>query len=289
MSEEERREGKAEQVRAWDAVARGWGRQAAAFERAGGGVTERLLDLAGVASGSRVLDLACGAGEPALSAARRTGPGGRVLATDQAPTMVEVTRGRAAREGLAHLEALVSDMETLELPVRSFDAALCRFGLMFLHDLPSTLRRILGLLVPGGGFAASVWPGRERVACIDLPRKVALRIFDLPDCEEEEGPGPFRLSDAGELVRSLRRAGFAEVALERVSCPMDFASAAEYRLFLEDTSSRLSGLLAGHPPERGEELWAAIAEETRPYSDGEGRIRFPGEALLVSGRRPVSS
>ena len=92
MSAEDRAERKAEQVRSWDAVAGGWARQAAAFERGGAGITERLLDLAAVAEGSRVLDLACGTGEPALSAARRVGERGSVLATDQAPAMVEVTR-----------------------------------------------------------------------------------------------------------------------------------------------------------------------------------------------------
>lgn len=285
MERDERARRKAEQIRCWDTVAAGWARQAGSFERAGRAITETLLDRAGVRAGSRVLDLASGTGEPALSAARRVGKGGSVLATDQSPRMIEALRRRAGREGLAGIETLVADMETLELPGRSFDSVICRFGLMFLDDLRATLKRIVTLLAPGGRFAASVWPEAERVACIDLPRRVAMDVFDLPECGEEE-PGPFRLSDAAELSSELERAGLSEVELDRVPSTMEFSSFAAYRTFLEETSSSLPELLASHPPEKGEELWSRLETAVRTHTDREGSLRLPGEAILVSGRRP---
>ena len=158
---------------------------------------------------------------------------------------------------------------------------------MFLDDLPSALERILALLAPGGRFAASVWPEAERVTCIRLPREVVLRVLDLPDCEED-GPGPFRLADSAALTLELRRAGFAELSEERVSCPMDFGSFPEFRGFLEDTSSSLAQALETRTPEAAARLWQELEREALVFADGEGRLRLPGEAILVSGRRPLS-
>ena len=63
-------------------------------------VSERLLDAAGVGRGHRVLDVACGRGEPALRAAHRVGPAGRVVAVDVDPVVVRVCAARAAAAGL---------------------------------------------------------------------------------------------------------------------------------------------------------------------------------------------
>jgi hypothetical protein len=144
---------------------------------------------------------------------------------------------------------------------------------------------VLGLLEPGGRFAAAVWPEAERVACIHLPRRVAMEILDLPE-SDQDAPGPFRLSDAEALASELRRAGFVGVARERVASGMVFDSFSAYRAFLEDTSSSLPELLESHPPEKAEELWSRLEGEVSPHADAEGRLHLPGEAILVSGRRP---
>lgn len=66
----------------WTGVASGWRKNDAALTAAYAGVTQRMLQSARVGAGDRVLDVACGGGEPAISAAEHVGPGGRVLATD---------------------------------------------------------------------------------------------------------------------------------------------------------------------------------------------------------------
>src|ERR1019366_10062593 len=74
---------KNEQRRDWDVAAAGWKKWWPVFERAAQHVSDRLVELAGIKAGARVLDVATGNGEPALTAARRAGAGGRVIATDQ--------------------------------------------------------------------------------------------------------------------------------------------------------------------------------------------------------------
>src|ERR1700722_11062341 len=95
---------KNEQRRDWDAAAAGWKKWWPVFERSAQQVSDRLVELAGVGPGARVLDIATGNGEPALSVARRVGPGGRVIATDQSAGMLAIARERAAALGVANVE-----------------------------------------------------------------------------------------------------------------------------------------------------------------------------------------
>src|SRR5690349_14447296 len=119
------------QHRNWDSAAAGWDEWSEFNDRAGRHVSERLVELAGVRPGSRVLDVAAGYGEPAITAARRAGPDGRVIATDISAEMVGFGRRRAAAEGLDNLEFVESDASRLDFPPRSFDAAVSRWGVIF--------------------------------------------------------------------------------------------------------------------------------------------------------------
>ena len=83
---------KAQQRAQWSEVAQGWRRRWATFEQGAQPLSDRLMELARVALGQRVLDLATGIGEPALTAAHLVGPGGAVVAIDQAPQMLAVAR-----------------------------------------------------------------------------------------------------------------------------------------------------------------------------------------------------
>ena len=148
---------KARQRDDWGTAAEGWRKWWPVIERTMRPVSDRLLDLARVQPAHRVLDVATGTGEPAITAARRVSPTGQVLATDQAPQMLTIGRERAERLGLANVEFREMDAETLDLPPQSFDAILCRCGLMFLPDLGQALGRMRQLLVPGGWLAAAVW------------------------------------------------------------------------------------------------------------------------------------
>jgi enediyne biosynthesis protein CalE5 len=107
----------------WDSAAVGWKEWSAFNDNADAHISRRLVELAGVQSGSRVLDVAAGYGEPALTAARKTGPEGRVLATDISAEMLAFGRERAAAAGLGNVEFLQADASSLDLPQASFDAA----------------------------------------------------------------------------------------------------------------------------------------------------------------------
>src|SRR5215470_148701 len=120
---------KAQQSKQWNEVAQGWRRRWATFERDAQPLSDRLTELAHVAPGQRVLDVATGIGEPALTVARRVGPRGSVVAIDQAPQMLAMARERTGAAGVENIEFVEGDAETLVLEPASFGAVVSRWGL----------------------------------------------------------------------------------------------------------------------------------------------------------------
>ena len=100
---------KARQAAQWDNVAESWSRRDAELEANSRPINEWLCEMAGLAPGHRVLDLASGSGQPALAIANLVGHDGWVAATDIAPRMVEVIADKAREAGLSNVEARVMD------------------------------------------------------------------------------------------------------------------------------------------------------------------------------------
>ena len=277
------RQYKQRQRQEWDAVAAGWRRW---WERIEGGaqhVSDRLLELAEVQPGQRVLDVATGIGEPAVSAARRVGPSGHVTATDQSPQMLEIARERAAALGLQNIEFKEMDAETLELPEGSFDAALCRYGLMFLPDLPAALSRISASLTPGGRMAAAVWDVPPKTPMVSLAMGVLQQMFQLPQ-PPAGAPGPFALADPSVLEEGLADVGFNDIRTERITVTIEFPSATEYTDFIGDVAAPVRAMLASQPAEKQAEAWRAIADAAGQFAGADGVVRMPNETILVAAR-----
>jgi len=154
---------KAEQGREWDRSAAGWKQHWDIWEKGAQHINDRLVELAHLQPGHKVVDIATGLGETAFTAARQVGPTGQVMGTDIAPEMLVMAREKAKALGLSHVNFREMDAEAPDLPSESFDAVLCRFGLMFLPHLTTALTRLRQLLVPGGRFAAAVWGTAEQV------------------------------------------------------------------------------------------------------------------------------
>src|SRR5581483_849080 len=133
---------KREQRRMWDESAAGWNKWWPSFERAAQPVNNRLVELAKIKPGHRVLDIATGTGEPAVTAARAVGASGRVVAVDQSPGMLALGRERAKSLGLGNIEFVESDAESMAFEDHAFDAAVCRWGLMFMPNLGAAVGKV---------------------------------------------------------------------------------------------------------------------------------------------------
>jgi ubiquinone/menaquinone biosynthesis C-methylase UbiE len=269
---------KAGQQREWDAVARGWSKWWPVMEAGASHVTERLLDLAELKPGQRVLDVATGIGEPALSAARRVGPEGRVIAVDQAPQMLQIARERAGQQGLRNIEFIESDTELLDLPHYTFDSVLCRWGLMFLPNLVDALGRLQRLLRPGGKIAGAVWAEPSKVPSISLAMSVVREALHIP--QSPPGiPGPFNLADPEHLEDVMLDAGFVEFHCEPVPVDFEVESPAAYTQFTRDIAAPIVAMLAEQPENIREKTWGRMTEAARRFVGTNGKVRMRNEAI----------
>ena len=248
----------------------------AAFEQP---VNDRLIDLAEIRIGHTVVDVATGIGDPALSVARRVGRTGRVIATDQSTAMLAVAAARAQEAGLTNIEFRQLDANAFDFPEGTIDAIVCRWGLMFLSDLPDALGRMRRSLKAGRCLSAATWSEPAKVPIISL-RRTVMRAFDIP-----AGPNdPFRLSSAETLQTAAVSAGFAEVTVTRSVVPYEYASADAF-VSMQRTAheSRLTALLE-RPREQQEEFWGALDAAARPYTGADGVVRLPSEIMLLAAR-----
>lgn len=168
-------------------------------------LTRRMLELAQLAPGSRVLDLATGRGEPAIPAAHAVGPAGRVVGVDPDAGCLAIARERADREGIAHLELHAGDAASISLA--GFDVAFSRWGLMYMDRPVAALRATARALVPDGRLVVAVWADPARASYFSFPRQVLAKFAAVPPIDLER-PGAFFYADPARLARDLALAGF---------------------------------------------------------------------------------
>ncbi|HXJ18902.1 MAG TPA: class I SAM-dependent methyltransferase, partial [Polyangia bacterium] len=203
----------------WQAAADAWHRYGPTLNAWLGPATERLLDLARVGPGQRVLDVAAGAGEQTLAIARRLGPGGSVLATDIAPHLLDFAAADARAGGFTNVAVQAMDGENLDLPDASFDAVVSRVGLIYFPDQQRALREMRRVLVPGGRVAAIVYATPDKNAFFSTPVSIIRRRANLPPPLPGQ-PGPFSLGATGVLQGAFEQAGFREVVVENLAAPL---------------------------------------------------------------------
>ncbi len=218
---------KVQQGREWGQSAPGWKQHWTIWERGAQHVNERLVELAQIQPGHKVLDIASGLGEPAFTAARQVGPTGQVIGTDIAPEMLAMARDEATTLGLNHTVFREMDAEAPDLPPGSFNAVLCRFGLIFLPNVTTALTRLRQLLVPGGRFAAAVWGAPAQVPALSMPDQVIRQVRSLPPPPANR-PGPFSLGDKQVLRQHFREAGFADLYTEHLMVTLEYTSLKAY-------------------------------------------------------------
>lgn len=202
----------------WNKDGAAWRRWNPTLDRWYGEVTRQMLGLARIQPGQRILDIAAGAGEPAVSAAERVGPGGYVLATDISEGIVELARQVAHERGLKQIETRAMDGEKPDLPDASFDAVLCRLGLMYMPHPVTALREWRRVLKAGGRVAVVVFSTPDRNSWGAVPASIIRRRAQLPPPVPGQ-PGPFSLGGPGVLEGMFNQAGFANPEIRAVPVP----------------------------------------------------------------------
>lgn len=265
----------------WNSAAAGWMEWSAFNDSADRHISERLVELAGVRSGSRVLDVAAGYGEPALTAARRAGPAGGVVATDISAEMLAFGRERAAAAGLGNVEFVESDASSLDFPPASFDAAVSRWGIIFEPDAEAAAGRIRGFLKPGARIAISSWGEPDRVPFLSIPMRTAMERLDVPP-PPAGTPGPLSRPTPAAIGGLLEGGGFSKVAVEQGEVTFEFDSPEDFTAYVRAISAPIRALIEQHAGEAQEEAWDAIAQAAAEAAGGSGPLSFSNAVLLAS-------
>jgi SAM-dependent methyltransferase len=204
-----------------DAARAGW-ESFAPTEMATGSVAPKLVRFAGIAAGMRVLDVGCGTGVVAVTAARL---GARVTGSDLTPKLIDRARENSKIMGL-DVQWDVGDAEALPYPDAEFDAVLSQFGHMFAPRPGVAVREMLRVLKPGGVIAFSTWP----------PELLVGRMFALIGRYAPPPPAgaspPHQWGDPN-IVRERLGEAVTELFFDRDVMHFQILSPQHQRLFLE--------------------------------------------------------
>jgi SAM-dependent methyltransferase len=261
----------------WEFERTGWERAAPHYDECWTDTrlfVEPLLDAAGVQVGTRLLDVACGPGYVSEAAAAR---GAQPIGVDVAEAMIELARRR-----LPGLEFVVGDAQRLPFPDRSFAAVTMNFGILHLSQPSRAIAEARRVLAPAGRFAFTAWidEGNAAAEIVDTAIAAHAAPIELP-----AGPDFYLFADAEYCQQTLARAGFepASARVETMTVPWHLPAAnllfeAELR-----AGVRTGAVLRAQPPERLEQIRAAIADEVRRHADN-GGFTLPIAARVISAQ-----
>jgi ubiquinone/menaquinone biosynthesis C-methylase UbiE len=210
-----------EQTRdAWDRIAAGFDEFATPLTTP---LAEDALRRVGLRPGMRFLDVAAGSGALSIPAARL---GARVLATDIAPTMIELLNARAREEGLSNLEARVMDGHALALEDGTFDVSGSQNGVSLFPGLKRGLRELVRVTKPGGHALIVAFGPPQKAEFFTFfigAMQAAVPGFTGPPMDPP--PLPFQVADPEKLHQELADAGLTDVRVETTTWRTQFRSA----------------------------------------------------------------
>jgi SAM-dependent methyltransferase len=264
----------------WEDAAAAWHRWGPVLEGWLATATTRMLDAAKIGVGSRVLDVAAGAGGQSVAAALR---GADVVATDISPAILAYAEKQAANQGVA-LQTVEADGERLGAQVGGgYDAVISRLGLIYFPDQAGAVAGFRDALVDGGRVSVVVYSTPQRNGFFAGPVAIIRARTGLP-APGPGMPGPFSVGSPGVLEELLAGAGFRDVAVETISAPLCLSSAAECLRFERESFGALHQMLAGLPADHREDIWEEVHQLLRQYQRPDGFVG-PCELLVGSGIR----
>lgn len=270
----------------WQTAAEAWHRWHPTLKTWLGPATDRMLDMANVQEGFRILDVAAGAGEQSITAAQKVGPKGYVLATDLAPKILDFALNLATEKGINNIETKEMDGENLTVPDNSFDTIISRVGLIFFPDQQKALKEMIRVLKPGGYVAAIVYSTVDKNKFFSTPVSIIRRRAQLPPPLAGQ-PGPFSLGSDGVLDNAFTQAGFVNVKSELINAPLVMPSAKDCVQFEYESFAALHQMLGGLSDSDKADAWKEIEEELSKFENNSG-FSGPCELVVGVGQKPLN-
>lgn len=268
----------------WSSVAEGWKRHDARLKQSGEPVTHRLIELAAIKAGNRILDIASGTGEPAIPMAQHVGETGFVVGTDLSGDMLAVARDKAVQLNVTNIEFHRVDGETLSFDPDSFDAATIRWGLMFMPEPEKILKQVRGLLRDEGRIAVACWAEPERNPFFTHVMAILMKYMEVPK-PSEGAPGVFAFANPDRLTQTLTQGGFRHVDIEDLEVVMFEAdSGEEYWQMMEDMAGPITQLVQQMDSQTRNAFIADVIDSVDAQKQ-DGKVRMKGTTWIAHGRK----
>lgn len=249
----------------------------------GSGMTEAIVAAANVKSGQRVLDIACGTGEPAISIATLLQGNGEVVGVDISPAPLEIARQRAKHRNLTNVQFEQCDAHRLSFPDNSFDRVTSRLGIMFFEDLSNALREMHRVLTPGGRVTLLAW-GVMGQPYFSSTIGTLLRLFpgsDMPAAARKM----FAFGQPGLLAGKLRAAGFSAVEEKFLTVPWTWPGTPdEVWEYFKEVTIPFAPLIKSVPPERQAEVDKAVTTAIAQYAEG-SEVKFTAKVNITTAEK----
>jgi ubiquinone/menaquinone biosynthesis C-methylase UbiE len=241
-----------------------WRRQSAAM---GNDMTRAIVAAAQVQPCMRVLDIACGTGEPAISLATDLAGSGEVVGIDISPAPLKIAAERATQRGLSNVTFQQADAHHLPFADNAFDRITSRLGIMFFSDLPRALSEMRRVLKPEARVILLVWGPMDQ-PYFHTTIGTVLRM--LPNAVmPASGRKMFALAEEDKLTQALRQVGFSQAKEELVTVPWTWlGTPEEVWEYFQEVTVPFASLLQSIPAERRAEINAAVLKAIGQYYDG---------------------
>jgi ubiquinone/menaquinone biosynthesis C-methylase UbiE len=257
-----------------------WRKQSAAM---GSGMTEAIVEAAKVAQGMRVLDIACGTGEPSITIANLLHGTGEVVGVDLSGGPLVLAAQRAKQHGLSNVRFQEADVHQLPFPDSSFDRITIRLGVMFFADLPQALREMHRVLKPGGRVALLAW-GKFDQPYFATTIGTILQL--VPNLQlSATGKSMNKFGEPDVLAAQMRKAGFAQVneRLDYVSWTWP-GTAEEVWEYFQDVAVPFQSTVQAVPADRRGEIDQAVLEAMKKYQVG-NEVRFTAHVNITTATK----
>jgi ubiquinone/menaquinone biosynthesis C-methylase UbiE len=268
----------------WQTAAEAWYRWSPTLNKWLGNATDKMLEMAGVAAGQKVLDIAAGAGEQSITAAKKVAPTGTVLATDISSNILKYVSQLAKQAGVNNIETKVMDGENLTLEDETFDVVISRVGLIYFPDQQKALREMLRVLKRGGKIGAMVYSTPDKNGFFSIPVSIIRKRANLPAPLPGQ-PGPFSLGAEGILEKAFEQAGFTHAKTARIDSPLRLPTAKECVRFEKESFGALHQMMSSLSGQEKESVWQEIEEELSKFESKNGFIG-PCEMVVAVGEKP---
>ncbi|CAN5775066.1 class I SAM-dependent methyltransferase [soil metagenome] len=231
---------------------------------------------------AKILDIASGTGEPALTIAAMPGVD-KVIMTDISEDMLTIAVENAEAKELDNVESIVCDVCELPFKDESFDAVSCRFGYMFFPDMQLATNDIYRVLKPGGKMATAVWNVPDKNFWVTAIMGVINKNMEIPK-PPEGAPGMFRCCQPGQMKTLLGNAGFKNITEQEVPTKLDVGYVETYWQMMNEVAAPIVAALSKADEAMQQKIKKEVLENVlQKYKDGE--VAIDASALVFSAEK----